>query len=72
MSQEEISDILKRINELVIEAAHRGVPESKIMRSVYEGLDLVLGPPEEDDYEDWEGEDDEEQEDGIADEERGL
>ena len=57
MSQVEISDILKRINELVIEAAHKGAPESQIMRSVYDGLDLVLGPPDEDDFDDWEDED---------------
>jgi len=47
MSQEESEEILKRINELVIEAAHKDVPESKIMRAVYDGLDLVLGPPDD-------------------------
>lgn len=70
MSQEEISDILKRINELVIEAAHKGAPESQIMRSVYDGLDLVLGPPDEDDFDDFDDWEDEDGED--AEEERGL
>ena len=42
-------DILRKINELVIEAAHLGIPEDDIMRAVDDGLTLVLGPLEEDD-----------------------
>ena len=48
MSQQEIAGIIKRIEELVIEAAHKGVSEDEIMRAVNDGLDLVLGPAGED------------------------
>jgi hypothetical protein len=50
MSQQEIAGIIKRIEELVIEAAHRGVSEDEIMKAVNDGLDLVLGPAEDDEW----------------------
>ena len=37
MSQQEIAGIIKRIEELVIEAAHRGVSEDEIMKAVNDG-----------------------------------
>jgi hypothetical protein len=43
-----VSELLARINELVIEAAHEGSSEDEILDAVYDGLDLVFGPPEED------------------------
>jgi len=52
MSQQEIAGIIKRIEELVIEAAHRGVSEDEIMKAVNDGLDLVLGPAEDDEWDD--------------------
>lgn len=60
MSQQEIASIIKRIEELVIEAAHKGVSEDEIMRAVNDGLDLVLGPVEEDEWDDDDGDWDEE------------
>jgi hypothetical protein len=39
--------LLCRINELVIEAAHEGYTQDEIMDVVYNGLDLVFGPPDE-------------------------
>ena len=45
MSQSESEDLLKRINELVIEAAHHGLTEEDIQAAVDSALDLVLGPP---------------------------
>lgn len=48
MSQQEIASIIKRIEELVIEAAHRGASEDEILQAVNDGLDLVLGPAEDD------------------------
>ena len=45
MSQSESEDLLKRINELVIEAAHHGLTEDDIQAAVDSALDLVLGPP---------------------------
>lgn len=50
MSQQESADLVKRIEELVIEAAHMGVSEDEIMRAVNDGLDLVLGPSEDDEW----------------------
>lgn len=52
MSQQESADIIKRIEELVIEAAHKGISEDDIMAAVNDGLDLVLGPAEEDEWDD--------------------
>lgn len=42
-------DFLKKITDLVIEAAHKGIPEQLILEYVDEGLDLVLGPRKTDD-----------------------
>jgi len=41
------SELLARINELVIQAAHEGCTEDEILDVIYDGLDLVFGPPEE-------------------------
>jgi len=41
------NDLLNKINELVIQAAAEGIPEEDILDAVYQGLELVLGPPEE-------------------------
>lgn len=41
------SELLTRINDLVIQAAHEGCAEEEILNAVYEGLDLVFGPPDE-------------------------
>ncbi len=40
-------DLLSKINELVIQAAAEGISEEDILDAVYQGLELVLGPPKE-------------------------
>lgn len=44
-------ELLRKINELVIEAAHNGISEELIISSVDDGLNLVLGEATEDDEE---------------------
>jgi hypothetical protein len=41
------AELLARINELVIQAAHEGCTEDEILDTIYDGLDLVFGPPGE-------------------------
>lgn len=41
------SELLVRINELVIQAAHEGCAEDAILDVVYDALNLVFGPPDE-------------------------
>jgi len=38
------TDFLRKITDLVIEAAHKGIPEDVILEHVEDGLYIVFGP----------------------------
>ena len=38
------ADFLRKITDLVIEAAHKGIPEDVILEHVEDGLYIVFGP----------------------------